>query len=142
MPSAHSQFVFFFAVLIFLMYFRWGRLSKLLELSFTLFLWIAAILVAWGRVYFNYHTSKQVLAGSAVGVILALLWYFLYIYFIDSLFEKLEDTSICRYFSISHSEKLRNNALFDYHNAISRKVRGKSLSTYQESLLGEKKKGK
>ena|SRR3990167_9670332 len=141
MPSAHSQFVFFFAVFLLLLFFKWGKLSKLFELSITLFSWIAAILVASGRVYFKYHTVKQVLAGSIVGVFMAFFWFLLYVYVFNELFEKFEDTSLCRYFAITHSEKIRknSNSLAAYHNSISRKVRGKLLDAHQQNLIENKK---
>lgn len=34
-----------------------------------------AALVAWSRIYLGYHTSRQVLVGTAAGVLSALAWF-------------------------------------------------------------------
>ncbi|KAJ1924854.1 hypothetical protein IWQ60_004932 [Tieghemiomyces parasiticus] len=73
MPSSHAQFMAFFVVyaVLHLTHFRQNIWKHLLAVGLTL----AGITVAYSRVYLGYHTSNQVLAGVAVGVILATLYF-------------------------------------------------------------------
>ncbi|KAM3465275.1 hypothetical protein MY5147_000082 [Beauveria neobassiana] len=89
MPSSHAQFVFFWSValsLFLLVRHRpttsgrpttttpgGARLVARLAVS-AASLGLAAA-TAWSRVYLNYHTSKQVLVGSSVGVLSAVAWF-------------------------------------------------------------------
>lgn len=36
---------------------------------------VGASAVAWSRIYLNYHTQRQVLAGFAAGVVCAVSWF-------------------------------------------------------------------
>jgi len=84
MPSSHAQFVAFFA--IYLSLFLLLRHTPDVGNSQAYGLVIRAILglglclgagaVATSRVYLNYHTPKQVLAGCAAGVVCAASWFF------------------------------------------------------------------
>lgn len=85
MPSSHAQFVTFFAVYLCLFLFsrhkpaRHTLRSKLhiLERLITVIsLTIGCIFVAGSRIYLNYHTKRQVLAGCGVGIFCALAWFF------------------------------------------------------------------
>ncbi|KAF1730820.1 putative dolichyldiphosphatase [Beauveria bassiana] len=92
MPSSHAQFVFFWSValsLFLLVRHRptnpgratttttttpgGARLVARLAVS-AASLGLAAA-TAWSRVYLNYHTPKQVLVGSSVGVLSAVAWF-------------------------------------------------------------------
>ncbi|OAA45120.1 dolichyl pyrophosphate phosphatase [Beauveria brongniartii RCEF 3172] len=85
MPSSHAQFVFFWSIalsLFLLVRHRpttttttpgGARLVARLAVSATS-LGLAAA-TAWSRVYLNYHTPKQVLVGSSVGVLSAVAWF-------------------------------------------------------------------
>ena len=85
MPSSHAQFVAFFSLsLTLFLLFRHvpkeptpshtpltmvsrGLLSGLALAS--------AGLVAWSRIYLNYHTEKQVMVGCLAGTLSALSWF-------------------------------------------------------------------
>jgi dolichyldiphosphatase len=84
MPSSHAQFVTYFAVYMTLFLFvRHVPTNPKLDTT-SYFLTRVAVaagvcLVAGGvatsRIYLNYHTPKQVLAGCAAGVLCAISWY-------------------------------------------------------------------
>jgi dolichyldiphosphatase len=86
MPSSHAQFVAFFSVsLTLFLLFRHSPpkrstpshtpLSLFSRVSLSLLALGNAALVAWSRIYLNYHTPKQVLVGVSAGVISALAWF-------------------------------------------------------------------
>ncbi|KAI0119446.1 PAP2-domain-containing protein [Daldinia grandis] len=88
MPSSHAQFVAYFAVSITLfLLFRHQppspRVRKRNHTPMSLLEragWSAiglgmAAAVAWSRIYLNYHTEKQVLVGTAAGVVSAVGWF-------------------------------------------------------------------
>ncbi|KAL2815989.1 phosphatidic acid phosphatase type 2/haloperoxidase [Aspergillus granulosus] len=80
MPSSHAQFASFFAVYmaLFLLFrqspspFNQGPISRIFA---SLGIAVVAAAVAASRIYLTYHTTRQVLAGCAVGVLFALVWF-------------------------------------------------------------------
>ncbi|RAL08334.1 phosphatase PAP2 family protein [Aspergillus homomorphus CBS 101889] len=85
MPSSHAQFMAFFAVYagLFLVLRHSPVLARPaatvhfgIRALLSLVLCIGAGAVAISRVYLNYHTPKQVLAGSGAGVLCAIAWFF------------------------------------------------------------------
>jgi dolichyldiphosphatase len=36
---------------------------------------LVAAATAWSRIYLNYHTPRQVMVGSAAGIVIALGWF-------------------------------------------------------------------
>lgn len=93
MPSSHAQFVAFWSVslaLFVLVRHAPPRVSPaaLAERSHMNRPWslgeraavsvagfAVAGLIAWSRIYLNYHTVRQVLAGAGTGVVFAVVWY-------------------------------------------------------------------
>jgi dolichyldiphosphatase len=84
MPSSHSQFMSFFAVyLVLFLLLRHvphpksspSPLTKLERVGASILAIIGASMVSASRIYLNYHTPKQVLAGCTAGVISALVWF-------------------------------------------------------------------
>lgn len=84
MPSSHAQFVSFFSVTLMLFLLSRHRPSPTTthelpsfqaRLLFSLLVLFSATAVAASRVYLNYHTPKQVLAGWISGFVFALLWF-------------------------------------------------------------------
>lgn len=88
MPSSHAQFVAYFAVslALFLLFRHRPPSPRVRRRNHTPMslperaLWSAvavavAALVAWSRVYLNYHTEKQVLVGCAAGTVSAVGWF-------------------------------------------------------------------
>ncbi|EEP78698.1 conserved hypothetical protein [Uncinocarpus reesii 1704] len=87
MPSSHSQFVAFFAfsVTLFLLLRHKPASSSAMpndspstltqRAALSLLACLGAAAVASSRVYLNYHTPKQVMAGVAAGIIFSIGWY-------------------------------------------------------------------
>ncbi|KAH6684769.1 phosphatidic acid phosphatase type 2/haloperoxidase [Halenospora varia] len=85
MPSSHSQFVAFFSIsLTLFLLFRHVPKKPTpshtpLSLPARIFLSGLALgnagLVAWSRIYLNYHTPKQVIVGCTAGAISAIGWF-------------------------------------------------------------------
>lgn len=85
MPSSHAQFVSFFAIYLCLFLFcrhkpAWRRsqtsLHTLERVVTVLVLGTGCVVVSASRIYLNYHTQRQVLAGCAVGSLCAFAWFF------------------------------------------------------------------
>lgn len=85
MPSSHSQFVAFFSLsLTLFLLFRHvpkeptsshAPLSMASRFFLSACALAAAGLVAWSRIYLNYHTPKQVLVGVAAGLMISSGWF-------------------------------------------------------------------
>ncbi len=84
MPSSHAQFVAYFSIsLTLFLLIRHvphpsathtpASFSERLLLSTIAVL--CAMAVAASRIYLNYHTQKQVLVGSAAGIVSAVAWF-------------------------------------------------------------------
>jgi len=85
MPSSHAQFVAFFSLslTLFLLFRHVPKkptpshtpltmVSRVLLSGLAL---ASAGLVAWSRIYLNYHTEKQVMVGCLAGTLSALSWF-------------------------------------------------------------------
>ncbi|KAL7797558.1 PAP2 domain-containing protein [Trichoderma ceciliae] len=94
MPSSHAQFVAFWSLslALFLLVrhkppshgkmltkakiWEGGRPWSLVErLAVSLAGVLVAAATAWSRIYLNYHTTTQVAAGAAAGLVFALVWF-------------------------------------------------------------------
>ena len=85
MPSSHAQFVTFFSLsLTFFLVFRHvpkpatashTPLTMGSRVALSVLALFCAGLVAWSRLYLNYHTPKQVLVGCLAGAICAIGWF-------------------------------------------------------------------
>ncbi|RDW83865.1 phosphatase PAP2 family protein [Aspergillus mulundensis] len=80
MPSSHAQFVAFFAVYMGLfLIFRHSPTTPnqgiIYRMVASFGIALGATAVAVSRIYLTYHTIRQVLAGCAVGIVFALIWF-------------------------------------------------------------------
>jgi len=82
MPSSHAQFVAFFSLSLSLFLLlrhvpstSYSPSSFVERLLVSLVACLCAAAVAASRVYLNYHTPKQVLAGVAAGISSAVAWF-------------------------------------------------------------------
>lgn len=76
MPSAHSQFMAFFAAyFICILMFKIDHLSSIQKWAGYVSLITTAILVAFSRVYLLYHIIPQVAVGVMLGFVLGLLFF-------------------------------------------------------------------
>ncbi|KAH3679864.1 hypothetical protein WICMUC_000607 [Wickerhamomyces mucosus] len=77
MPSAHSQFMGYFAsFLILRLWLQWKGLSSCRKFSSTVVLFIVGFLVMFSRVYLHYHSIEQVLVGLSIGTSLGVTYFF------------------------------------------------------------------
>ncbi|KAL1955837.1 hypothetical protein VTO42DRAFT_8076 [Malbranchea cinnamomea] len=84
MPSSHAQFVgfFSFSVTFFLLIRHVPDLKTNSSpasfghrAAFSIFTFVGATAVAASRIYLNYHTPEQVIAGYIIGMICAVAWF-------------------------------------------------------------------
>ncbi len=85
MPSSHAQFVAFFSLsLTLFLLFRhmpkkpspsYTPLSLVARVGLSGLALVSAGLVAWSRIYLNYHTPKQVVVGCLAGSFSAISWF-------------------------------------------------------------------
>ncbi|XXG74829.1 hypothetical protein AAC387_Pa07g3447 [Persea americana] len=118
-PSAHSQYVFFFASYFTLLTFRSGvglaTLSQ--KLVVAAFPWPLAFLTMYSRVYLGYHTVGQVFSGAAIGLFLGAIWYRIVNSYLYRCFPVIEESAIGRYLYIKDSSHIENVLKFEYDNA-------------------------
>ncbi|KAG1708584.1 hypothetical protein DVH05_022212 [Phytophthora capsici] len=110
MPSAHSQFMGFFAAYVVI--YTWKRLNsqRRLEQWLTIFGAIAtAALTCYSRIHLNYHSTDQVVVGVAVGALTGAVWYALVAAVSPTLFPLLAESRVAKFFyvrDISHISDL------------------------------------
>jgi len=80
MPSSHSQFVAFFSLYLALFLLRRHApnpsITAVIErVVVSVLAGVAAAAVSVSRIYLNYHTPRQVLAGYLAGSVFAVLWF-------------------------------------------------------------------
>jgi len=80
MPSAHSQFMGFFAMYVGLRLFVFWETSSRNKHAGLCALVGAALLVAWSRVYLGYHSVSQVSVGLSLGAALASVYFIVVVY--------------------------------------------------------------
>ncbi|CAG8556435.1 10294_t:CDS:2 [Acaulospora morrowiae] len=119
MPSSHAQFMAYFTTFsILYLYTRitFGRNSQKFPISIGLIgLFLA---VTYSRIYLNYHTPKQVMAGSIIGAFFAIAWFF----FLENvlrplgLFKSILDSRLARYFYLRDSSDIEDIVKIEYMN--------------------------
>ncbi|RLN46050.1 hypothetical protein BBJ29_003382 [Phytophthora kernoviae] len=106
MPSAHSQFISYFAS--YAVAYTWSRLNshRYMEQCFTI---VGAILLAlltcYSRVRLGYHTKDQVIVGALVGVLAGFTWHALISMVSPWLFPLVAQSRVAQFFylrDISH----------------------------------------
>ncbi|KAL6941915.1 hypothetical protein ACO0QE_003077 [Hanseniaspora vineae] len=80
MPSAHSQFMGFFAMYVGLRLFTFWETSRFNKIVGTIALITVSFLVAWSRVYLGYHSFTQVGVGLSLGSALASFYFLVVVY--------------------------------------------------------------
>ena len=137
MPSNHSQFVGFFSayvllfVLIRLPPFNQNafleRFWRLLIIGGT---WFVSLLVCVGRVYLQYHTWSQVIAGGLLGLTTGALWFCVTQFLLAPLFPRIVSWKISEQLLLRDTSLIPNVLWFEYTatrkeaNARSRKLNG------------------
>ena len=113
MPSSHAQFVSFFAVFLTLfLLFRHvpgtgtalsteSPITLIERIFVSVLACIGATAVATSRIYLNYHTPEQVVAGCVAGIVFALFWFQIGSYLrLGGWVEWFLDTELSRMFRI------------------------------------------
>merc|ERR1719481_272368 len=97
MPSSHSQFLWF------------------VSLYMVLFILGLAIIMAYSRVYLQYHTVSQVVWGGVVGSLGAVQWFILtQLVFTPRLYPWVASLSIAEFFLIRDTSSVPNILWFEY----------------------------
>ncbi|CAI5476909.1 unnamed protein product [Closterium sp. Yama58-4] len=111
MPSAHSQFMAFFATFA-----TWLACYKL-DYEDERWRWVTAVL-PWpftfltmaSRVYLGYHTIPQVLAGFTLGIFSGSFWFYVVHRVFVPFFPAISDSAWGRYLCIKDDCHIRNGA--------------------------------
>ncbi|KAG4959489.1 hypothetical protein GLYMA_13G137800v4 [Glycine max] len=118
-PSSHCQYMFFFASYLTLLSLRGG-------LSFWhvrdnpplhLLTWSLALLTMYSRVYLGYHTLAQVFAGTALGVFLGAVWFWVVNSVLYPYFPVIEESAFGRWFYVKDTSHIPNVLKFEYDMA-------------------------
>eukprot|EP00268_Persea_americana_P060475 TRINITY_DN753_c1_g1_i1.p1 TRINITY_DN753_c1_g1~~TRINITY_DN753_c1_g1_i1.p1 ORF type:complete len:230 (-),score=4.47 TRINITY_DN753_c1_g1_i1:342-1031(-) len=117
-PSAHSQYMFFFAsYFTFLTFKGVGLATRSQKLVVACVPWPLALLTMYSRVYLGYHTVAQVFAGAALGLVFGGVWFWIVNSFLYRYFPMIEESAFGRYFYIKDSSHIANALKFEYDNA-------------------------
>ncbi|KAJ1953854.1 hypothetical protein EC988_002752 [Linderina pennispora] len=123
MPSSHAQFMGFFVaycVLYLEMRVTTDRIhTRLVQLGAL----VLGILVVVSRVYLNYHTVRQVVAGVAVGLAAGAGWFGITeaAFFGSGLAEWVLDTRVCQWLMVRDSRSIPDIARREYELSQSSK---------------------
>jgi dolichyldiphosphatase len=116
MPSSHSQFMAFFALLVILHTHYNIRLDHP-RIKWLLYLPTVAlsILVMYSRIHLAYHTPEQVLVGSGIGMIHAVVWFSLTEYVRQrGLIDWIIGLPVCQSIYLRDSRAIDNVAKWEY----------------------------
>lgn len=120
MPSDHSQISFYLATfVILLVIFRYhlnsGRFSQFLVKAMLVSgSFLCAGLVAFSRIYLEYHTIEQVVVGSIVGILLGIAWFFLVHRVFSQYFHFITTWRLSEFFMIRDYSNIPNVLFFQY----------------------------
>lgn len=117
-PSSHCQYMFFFATYLTLLSLKglsfWHVRDNLILHSLT---WSLAVLTMYSRVYLGYHTVAQVFAGTALGVLLGAIWFWVVNNVLYPYFPLIEESVFGRTFYVKDTSHIRNVLKFEYDMA-------------------------
>ncbi|CAK4079238.1 unnamed protein product [Aphanomyces euteiches] len=125
MPSAHSQFMAFFATYVVL--YTSNRMSKRREWEHKLAIGgviLLALLVFFSRIRLGYHSVAQVVVGAAVGAGTGILWYIVLENIAMPLFPTIASWDISKLLFIRDCSHIPDMVEFQYE-AIQKKVKSK-----------------
>ncbi|KAL1124075.1 hypothetical protein AAG570_001845 [Ranatra chinensis] len=135
MPSSHAQFSWFFATYV--IYFVFIRLHHMNNNTTLENAWKAviilsclsvAVFVTISRVYLQYHTWKQVIFGSIVGILFGTFWFALTHLVFTPYFPMLASWRVCELLLVRDTTLIPNVLWFEYTNARQEsRARGRKL---------------
>lgn len=137
MPSNHAQFVSFFSsyVLLFVLirlppFNQNAFLERFWRLLIIGGCWFASLLVCYGRVYLQYHSWAQVVAGVLIGLATGSLWFALTQVCLSPIFPRIVTWKVSELLLLRDTTLIPNLLWFEYTatrkeaNARSRKLNG------------------
>lgn len=148
MPSDHSQFMAFFAVYsVLFIYFRLLHFSQSTTVWDDLIenLWrhmlaigvaLAAVTVAFSRIYLRYHTPHQVGYGFLLGCVLGACWFIFTQTVLTPLFPTITTWPVCEYLMIRDSTLIPSVMWFEYTQSraeMKKRQRRGSHNSYYKS---------
>uniref|UniRef100_A0A1B6DK95 Dolichyldiphosphatase n=1 Tax=Clastoptera arizonana TaxID=38151 RepID=A0A1B6DK95_9HEMI len=135
MPSAHSQFMWFFATYV--LYFIFIRLHHMNNNPTMENIWKAvissscvsmAIIVTISRVYLQYHTWRQVICGAVVGFLFGSAWFALTYLIFTPYFPIIVSWRISELLLLRDTTLIPNVLWFEYTTTrLEARVRGRKL---------------
>jgi len=130
MPSSHAQFMAFFTIYFGGLVLRNFHFRYFLtrHIIFLIVL-ISSIMVCLSRVYLGYHSREQVLIGSAIGMIVGILWYSIADPItVKYLFPSIKNNPIVKFCLIRDSSSVKDIIRFEYVNVFnsSQNIEGKN----------------
>jgi len=119
MPSNHSQYMWFvcFYLVLFVKY-RLRLLNTKGEIIWKLIAGVLSLasagIMAYSRVYLGYHTVPQVVWGSVVGAVFALVWFLITQILFTPLYARIANWRISEFFMIRDCTGIPNIMWFEY----------------------------
>ncbi|XP_076455059.1 dolichyldiphosphatase 1-like [Babylonia areolata] len=124
MPSSHSQFMWFFAT--YMTFFIWIRvyrnysiLDDLWKVVVCVGSFFVASVVAYSRIYLEYHTAAQVVWGGVVGVVAGSLWFAFVQLVLTPLFPHLASSPVGEFLMLRDSTLIPHVLWFEYTSSRS-----------------------
>ncbi|KAF1327960.1 Dolichyldiphosphatase 1, partial [Globisporangium splendens] len=115
MPSAHSQFIFFFAAYV--VAYTWKRFNahRRLEQSLTIVgATVLAVVVCVSRIRLGYHSKEQVVVGALVGALTGLAWHGLVTKTSPWLFPLITETALAQFFYIRDISRIPDLIVYQH----------------------------
>jgi len=136
MPSNHSQYMWFFCV--YLVVFVQLRLhhigytgETLWKLMVSLSSLCFATVMAYSRVYLQYHTVPQVVWGSIVGSVFALVWFAVVQCVLTPLYPAISNWWLSEFFLVRDCSPVPNIMWFEYVSTRGESTRRKKKERSQ-----------
>ncbi|KAK0175656.1 hypothetical protein PV327_009388 [Microctonus hyperodae] len=123
MPSAHSQFMWFFTTYTTLFVCFRMHLNNNSTVTERLWRWtiiigcaIVATLVTFSRIYLQYHTISQVFCGFLAGTTMGIVWFYITHLVLTPLFPIIVSWRISEYLLLRDTTLIPNVLWFEYTN--------------------------
>ncbi|CAF3674469.1 unnamed protein product [Rotaria sordida] len=143
MPSGHAQSFFYFMTYLSIFVILKSQIPgasyvcSIRHRCFILVQFIAAILVAYSRVYLYYHTIAQVVVGGLIGVIFACIWYYFTNYQFIKYVPFITDLSLAKYLLIRDYSPIPHIIHFQYESeyAEAKRCRERYVNYSRDQIL-------
>ncbi|CAF0778438.1 unnamed protein product [Rotaria sordida] len=143
MPSGHAQSFFYFMTYLSIFVILKSQIPgasyvcSIRHRCFILVQFIAAILVAYSRVYLYYHTIAQVVVGGLIGIIFACIWYYFTNYQFIKYVPFITDLSLAKYLLIRDYSPIPHIIHFQYESeyAEAKRCRERYVNYSRDQIL-------